>query len=123
MTLCLCIRSDFEVWSEQIIQRNTNVIIAKQRGYDLFFKLFFFCFFLQWVCFKKTKQLEVESLLAHVLAYDRQTLLDALRRGWGGCSEGSGSLIPSSSGGKGWSGKAGGDELSHTSSTLCAAPQ
>lgn len=86
-----------------------------------FFILFYY--FLQWVCFKKTKQLEVESLLAHVLAYDRQTLLDALRRGWGGCSEGSGSLIPSSSEGKGWSGKAGGDEVSHTSSTLSRAPQ
>lgn len=74
---------------------------------------------------KKTReqQLEVESLLAHVLAYDHQTLLDAPRRGWGGCSEGSGSLIPSSGGGKGWSGKTGGDEVSHTSSTFCSASQ
>lgn len=33
------------------------------------------------------------------------TRLDALRRGWGARSKGSGSLIPASSGGKGWSEK------------------
>lgn len=46
MTLRLCIRSDFEVWFEQIliIPRSTNLVIAKQRRYDLFFILFYFFF-------------------------------------------------------------------------------
>lgn len=95
-----------------------TLIIAQQWQYDLFCAVG-----LLRKDQRLEQQLEVESLLAHVLAYDRQTLLDALRRGWGGCSEGSGSFIPLSSGGKGWSGKTGGDEVSHTSSTFWRAPR
>lgn len=83
--------------------------IARHRNFDHYLAMTISLVLFSGNQCKKTKhqQLEVESLLAHVLAYDHQTLLDALRRGRGECSKGSGSLIPASSAGKGWSEKTG----------------